>query len=86
MDWFGAEENELTENQRHRKEQQMIKDTDTAVFELVRQAEVKVHQRIVQKFDLMLIDTQVKRYLMPQLQNRIETFKSQLMAYNKQMQ
>lgn len=87
-DWWGYDD-EVIENDkglREKKRSRHIKDTDTAVFELIKEAEKKVHQRIRQKCNLMLIQTQINRYLMPQIQSRIEAFKAQLMSHNQEMQ
>jgi len=87
-DWWRAGEEALAKDKalQEKKRARMVKDTDAAVYELIKEAEKKVHQRIRQKYNLMLIQTQINRYLMPQIQSRIEAFKAQLMAHNLQMQ
>lgn len=80
MEWFGVDDSKLDPKQRAQKQEQTIRDTDTAVYELIKQAETKLHQRILQKFNLLLIDNEIKRCLMPQIQSRIDYFKNSLIS------
>lgn len=58
-DWWGLDDEAIEKGKglKEKKRARMIKDTDTAVFELIKEAEKKVHQRIRQKYNLMLIQT-----------------------------
>ena len=54
--------------------------------DLLRQANEKIGERVRQKSDLSLIQMQVEKYLDPQIRNRMDAFKKQLMSQNRLMQ
>lgn len=60
-----------------------IESKERVFKQLLQEAQDKIHQRITQKFNLQLINTQIERYLTPMINAKIATFKEVTMDQNQ---
>ena len=60
-----------------------IESKERVFKQLLQEAQDKIHQRITQKFNLQLINTQIERYLTPMINAKIATFKQVIMDQNQ---
>jgi len=93
-DWYTAEvdnpnkkrgEENLKPELKQKKVRRTKADMDLVVLDLIKTAEQKVHQRVRQQHQLILIQKHVDHYLQPHINVKIEAYKSQILAQSQSL-